>query len=259
MTWGYRAMGYVERKVRAGKTIEIERYYSPRHYPRGERRRRREKLTTEQQRKVNSRLRAKKLRWLLNCNFGYGDYHLDMGYVRNMLEEPRSAVQMKRDADVFLRKLRALYKKHGAELKWIHIMEIGKRGARHHHFVINRCDGVSASEIQRVWDGVYEGRSMIHFSPLDISGNYGQLSDYLIKYTDAHMDQPDGLMKRAYRSSRNLKKPVMEKRIITRREVLQEPNRVRGYYIDKNSVQRGNYAPEYGGFEFLRYILVRLE
>lgn len=252
-------MGYIERRVKAGKTIEVERYYSPRYYPRGERRRRKERLTTEQQRKVNSRLRAKKLRWLINANFGYGDHHLDMGYVRNEYEELRSTEQMKRDADAFLRKLRALYKKHGSAFKWVHIMEVGKRGARHHHFVINHCDAVSTADIQRIWNRVYEGRSMIHFSPLDSTGNYAQLADYLIKYTDAHMDQPDGLMKRAYRASRNLKKPVVEKHVITRRDVLQEPNRVRGYYIDKNSVQRGFYAPEYGGFEFLRFILVRLE
>ena len=39
------------------------------------------KHTTEQQEKVNTRKAEKKLRILMNANFGYGDYHIVLSYM----------------------------------------------------------------------------------------------------------------------------------------------------------------------------------
>lgn len=48
-------MPYVERVTRAGKTIEIERYYTSRYKKKGIERGDKVKPTTEQQKKVNTR------------------------------------------------------------------------------------------------------------------------------------------------------------------------------------------------------------
>ena len=252
-------MIYIEKRTKAGRTIEVERCVCMRRYQKGERRQRRKQETSEAQKKVNTRQAEKKLRRLINENFGYRDWHIDMGYVRSDLEEPRSKEQMRADMQKFLKKLRRLYKRAGQQLRYIHVMEVGERGARHHHMMLNHADGIDTAQIQQAWDETYAGKSMIHFSPLDKSGNYTKLANYLIKYTDKTVGTEDGLMKKRWSCSRNLRKPVTISRIISKYDVLREPNRVRGYYIDKNSIERGTYGQEYGGFDFLNYTLVRIE
>ena len=70
-------MPYVERVTRAGKTIEVERYFTSRYKKPGIKRGDKVKPTKEEQKKVNTRAAERKLRLLLNANFGYGDYHLE--------------------------------------------------------------------------------------------------------------------------------------------------------------------------------------
>lgn len=251
-------MIYVEKRTKAGKTIEVERHVVMRRYQKGEKRQSRSKESSEAQKKVNTRKAEKKLRRLINENFGYKDWHIDMGYVRSEIEEARSKEQMKEDIRRFLKKLRRIYQKMGQQLKYIHVMEVGERGARHHHMVLNHVKGIDTAQIQQAWDEVYEGKSFIHFSPLDKSGNYRKLAHYLIKYTDKTVGSEEGLQKKRWNCSRNLKRPETVSRIISKYDILREPTRVRGYYIDKESVERGNYTTEYGGFDFINYTLVKV-
>ena len=74
-------MPYVERVTRAGKTIEVERYFTSRYKKPGIKRGDKVKPTKEEQKKVNTRAAERKLRLLLNANFGYGDYHLELDYI----------------------------------------------------------------------------------------------------------------------------------------------------------------------------------
>lgn len=74
-------MPYVERVTRAGKTIEVERYFTSRYKKPGIKRGDKVKPTKEEQKKVNTRAAERKLRLLLNANFGYGDYHLELDYM----------------------------------------------------------------------------------------------------------------------------------------------------------------------------------
>ena len=173
-------MPYVERITRAGKTIEIERYFTSRYKKPGIRRGDKVKPTTEQQEKINTRQAERKLRILINANYGYGDYHLVLDYIRKKGAPERTKGQMRKDIDRFLRECRKEYRKSGLELKYIHVMEIGKKGARHHHLVINRVD---TKILQRCWYKAYEGHNRVKVFPLDDSGNYAELASYLIKYT----------------------------------------------------------------------------
>ena len=151
-------MPYVERITRAGKTIEVERYFTSRYKKPGIKRGDKVKPTKEQQAKVNTRQAERKLRILMNANFGYGDYHLELDYIRKKGQPDRTKEQMRKDIDVFLRECRKEYKKAGLELKYIHVMEIGERGARHHHLVINKID---TEILQRCWYKAYEGHNRI--------------------------------------------------------------------------------------------------
>lgn len=120
-------MPYVERVTKAGNTIEIERYFTSRYKKKGISRGDKVKPTKEEQEKVNTRQAERKLRILINANYGYGDYHLVLDYIRRKGEPDRTPEQMRQDIDVFLRECRKEYRKAGLEFKYIHVMEIGKK------------------------------------------------------------------------------------------------------------------------------------
>lgn len=250
-------MPYVERVTKAGNTIEIERYFTSRYKKKGISRGDKVKPTKEEQEKVNTRQAERKLRILINANYGYGDYHLVLDYIRRKGEPGRTPEQMRQDIDVFLRECRKEYRKAGLEFKYIHVMEIGKKGARHHHLVVNKID---TEILQRCWYKAYEGHNRVKVFPLDDSGNYAELASYLIKYTGTHKKGTDGALQgKRWNCSKNLVRPEPEYRIISDREYFKkEPKAIKGYYVDKNSVSMGVHSPEYYGYGYLRYTLVKI-
>lgn len=253
-------MPYVKRTTKAGKTVEVEYYYTSRYNRKGQKRTDKVKPTKEAQKKVNKRQAERKLRLLLNANFSYGDYHVVLDYIRKPGTPDRSKEEMQKDIAKFLRELRKLYKKAGKELKYIHVMEIGSKGARHHHLVINKLD---TELLQQAWYKAYEGHNRVKVFPLDDSGNYSSLANYLLKYTDAHRTEEDGaLMSKRYNSSKNLVRPEPEYEIVTSRayyRVSQNPKAPKGFYILPDSVQQGIASPEYYGYGWYRYTMVQLE
>ncbi len=250
-------MPYVERVTKAGNTIEIERYFTSRYKKKGINRGDKVKPTKEEQEKVNTRQAERKLRILINANYGYGDYHLVLDYIRRKGEPDRMPEQMRQDIDVFLRECRKEYRKAGLEFKYIHVMEIGKKGARHHHLVVNKID---TEILQRCWYKAYEGHNRVKVFPLDDSGNYAELASYLIKYTGTHKKGTDGALQgKRWNCSKNLVRPEPEYHIISDREYFKkEPKAIKGYYVDKNSVSMGVHSPEYYGYGYLRYTLVKI-
>lgn len=143
------------------------------------------------------------------------------------------------------------------EFKYIHVMEIGKKGARHHHLVVNKID---TEILQRCWYKAYEGHNRVKVFPLDDSGNYAELASYLIKYTGTHKKGTDGALQgKRWNCSKNLVRPEPEYHIISDREYFKkEPKAIKGYYVDKNSVSMGVHSPEYYGYGYLRYTLVKI-
>lgn len=250
-------MPHVERITKAGKTIEIERYHTSRYKKKGIERGDKVKPTTEQQKKINTRQAERKLRLLINENFGYGDYHLILDYIKQKGEPPRTKEQMRGDIDVFLREARKEYRKQGKVFKYIHVMEIGDKGSRHHHLVINQID---TQILQKAWYKAYEGHNRVKVFPLDDTGNYAELAAYLIKYTDKHRGKDEGTLQgKRWNSSKNLIHPIPEYRIITDREYFRaEARPIKGYYVDKDSVRSGVHSPEYYGYGYFYYRLVEL-
>lgn len=250
-------MPYLERITVAGKTIEIERYFSSRYKKPGIKRGDKVKPTIEQQKKINTRIAERNLRILINANFGYGDYHVILDYIRKKGELPRGKKQMRKDINKFLRELRKECKKQGKVLKYIHVMEIGEKGARHHHLVLNRID---TKILQKCWYKAYEGHNRVKVFPLDDSGNYAELASYLIKYTDKHRTEDEGALQgKRWNCSKNLIRPVPKIKIISDRKWYQsEPKEKKGYYVDKSSICKGVHSPEYYGYGYFRYILVKM-
>lgn len=233
-------MPYIETTVVAGKTIEIQRYYSQRIHPKGCKREKKKKKTKESQKKINIRKAIDKLRWTINANFEGGDMHIRLSYAG---EKP-GYEEMKEHKKKFLRKLRKEYKKQGKELKFVHVFEIGKRGARHHHLVINSVD---SKVIRECWP-----YGSVYVSLLDDTGQYGKLASYLIK----EVTEKGEKLPRRYSPSKNLYIPEPKKRIIIERKFFRrEPKAQKGYYIDKQSIFSGfNDA----GYQFLKYIQVKI-
>lgn len=249
-------MPYVKRTTKAGKTIEVEYYYTSRYQKRGQKRSDKVKSTREEQKKVNTRAAERKLRLLINNNFGYGDYHIVLDYIREKGKPDRTKEEMRKDIDVFLRECRKQYKKQGIEFKYIHVMEVGKKGARHHHLVINKID---TEILQQAWYKAYEGHNRVKVFPLDDSGQYKELASYLIKYTDTYISTEEATQGKRWNASKNLARPEPVYEIVTHRQWYKaEPKAEKGYYIDKDSVAKGITSPEYYGYGWFKFTMVRL-
>lgn len=252
-------MPYVKRTTQAGKTIEVEYYYTSQYNRKGQCRADKVKPTKEAQKKINNKQAERKLRLLLNANFGYGDYHVILDYIRQEGKPDRTKEEMQTDIAKFLRELRKLYKKAGKELKYVHVMEIGKKGARHHHLVINKLD---TELLQQAWYKAYEGHNRVKVFPLDDTGNYADLAAYLIKYTSEHRRDEGVLMGKRYNCSRNLVHPEPKYEICTSKAYFRVRDNIKapkGYYIPADSIEQGVTSPEYYGYGWFRYTMVRLE
>lgn len=138
----------------------------------------------------------------------------------------------------------------GQPFKYIVTTEYGKRGGVHHHLIINTIDGTTQI-VNKAWKC---GRP--HFTPLDDTGDYKDLAEYLIKETAERFREPDNPMKTRYSCSRNLErpKPVVEK--VHAKRWAHEPKSVKGYYIVKDSVVNG-FNPV-TGHEYQYYTMAKL-
>jgi len=243
----------------AGRTIEVEKYYSSRYHKKGIVRGDKVKPTTEQQKACNKRKAEKKLRRILNANYGTGDYHIVLDYIRHKGEPDRTRDQMRQDIAIFWREMRKQYKAAGIELKYVHVMEIGKKGARHHHIVVPK---ISTDIIQQCWYKANEQHNRIKVFPLDDTGNYADLAAYLIKYTDKTVgtDTEDELQGKRWNGSKNLIHPEPKIEIIKESDWMKaEARPLKGYYVVKDSISKGINSPDYYGYGYFRYTMVRLK
>lgn len=241
-------MPYWIRRVYAGKTVEIKKYYSRKHKPKEKRAKTGEPSRLEQE-NVNIRRQTEQLRWKLNCNFQGGDMFITFSYRKD--ERPDTYKEMLKQKDKLIRDLRKQYKKIGKEFKYVYVLETGDKGARHIHMVIESMD---TKTIKKCWD-----RGRIHIRLLDDTGQYGKLASYLVKEKGRKkMEKYGG---KTYSPSRNLKQPHIEKDVIWECDFFREDAKSpKGYYIDKRhdenngGVRKGSTER---GYKFVEYILVQ--
>lgn len=235
---------YIRAITRAGRTILVEKYYSSRYHKKDIDRSENQKKTSEKQEKINQRRAIRKLTLQLNENFKYGDHHLVLDYSPD--HRPATPEEAKEDKKKFLRSMRKAYKRAEKELKYIIVTEFGKRGALHHHLVIN--NGLSTREIQSCWK---KGRC--HFNPMDETGEYSKLAAYLLKgrkYWKEHGGKGNMVS-----SSRNIITPETVKEIIRCSDgYYEKPRTKKGYYIAPDTEQHGHRED---GWPYTSYILVK--
>lgn len=239
-------MPYIKEVCVAGKTIEVCKYYSVRWHSVGEKRGQRAKETSEAQKKVNQRQASKTLRRILNHNFTDGDLLVRLDFSKN---KPKDSNEMQSLMSKAIRKLRKAYKRLGKELKYVYVKEIGSKGGRHVHMVINKCD---TDTLRNCWE-----HGGIHIDPLISNGEYSKIADYFIKYAAKTEETEGELIGKRWYASRNIKKPIVKKRVISANKFNKKIKDKKGYTVLKDSVRSG--FSDITGFEYFTYTLIKTD
>lgn len=235
-------MPYIKRTVHAGNMIEIKKYYSARYGKKNNGiRAERQEVSSEKQKEINERNAVEKLTWLLNANFGAGDYHVTLTYAESSKPEPEQAKENMRK---FLRKLRAAYREHGSELKYVEVTEYENKRI-HHHIVLPYIDSRILSSLWK--------HGGVHFRAI-YSDELSKLAEYLVKETGKTFRGSVVSAKR-WNSSRNLKKPEIKKEIVPADSWRRVPSPVSGYYIpaDKIIVDVDAF-----GYPYQKYTMIKV-
>lgn len=234
-------MSYFIREVITGSVMEVEKWKKPTKEARRQTKREaKANKTSDAQAKVNRENALRRLRWDINANFAKGDYWLTFTYTRD--HEPTDE-SCREDYRRLMRKMRTLYKKAGAEFKYIAICNEPERRP-HIHVLVKK--GVSLEEIQTIW-----GYGHIHIKLLDESGQYRQLADYIFK----HSAGIEG--KKKWYSSKNLFHPQPKERESSANSWREDIKPPKGWMIDKTvEIEKG--INPITGAEFIRYSLVKI-
>lgn len=238
-------MPYIKEVCVAGNTIEVNKYYSVRWHVKGEKREKHSKATSEAQKKVNQRKAATNLRRLMNANFKDGDLLVRLDFH----DRPTGSDEMQTIMQKAIRRLRIEYSKQGKELKYIYVKEVGPKGGRHIHMVINKCD---SDTLRKCWP--YGG---IHIDPLISHGQYGKIAEYFIKYASRTEDTEGILIGKRWYASRNLTKPKITKKVISANKFRKDVKSKKGYTLDKDSMRSG--FSELTGYEYFTYTLIKTD
>lgn len=224
---------YRQKVSEAGRVRLVQRYYPANYGAPGMAREKRRKPTTEEIRRQNQANKARKVQLLILGNFREGDWHLVLTYPKE--GRPPDLQAAKEDLRKVLRKIGYRYKRAGIPFKWIAVTEIGKKGAAHHHLIIEdiRTEGFSSKRaVMECWHG---GKA---FYPLFEEGEYRELAEYLVK-RDTKEDENGELSGTGYSHSRNLIPP--KERIETKRaKRWRNPPRIpEGWELVKDSLHNG--------------------
>lgn len=241
-------MAYIKRTVLYGDYKDVDLYHTRRAYPDGYTpRRKKTRETTPAQEEVNRKNSIRRLKWLIGANFSGGDLHVVLKYIRKTGIEHRTEEEMRKDIAKFHRAMRAEYKKRGIEYKYIHVMEIGEKGARHHHLLIPHID---SEVIRKNWHFARPTFTSLDDEP------YDKLANYFVKQSDNRF-RDKRLMKQRYNCSHNLTKPIISKQKITRSSTFRQKVQVpKGWYLIEDSIRTGADAD---GHIFFKYTMKRIE
>lgn len=231
----------------AGDTYEVSKYYTYREHVKGEKREKKEKPTSEAQKKVNQRKAEKDLRRIMACNFKDGDAVVRLDF-RN---KPGGSEEMQDLISDAIKKVRNEYAKKEAALKYIYVKEVGPRGGRHIHMVMNWEEGIDVMAILRkCWP-----HGGIHIDPWNTGPDFSKLAAYFIKYA-ARTEATEGrLIGKRWYASRNLKRPKIVKKVIRSNRFREEVKEKKGYYLLKDSVRQG--VSDFTGFRYFSYTLIK--
>ncbi|MBR4543532.1 MAG: hypothetical protein IKO53_04900 [Lachnospiraceae bacterium] len=238
-------MPWLEKIVDCGNVKFVKRYFSSRYgQNRQYYRSSAENTTTEAQEKINDKIKVERFSILANANFVEDDYFLTFTYRRE--NRPASVEEAKDQWTKFLRKLRAQYKKEGAELKYLWCLEY-KNAVYHFHMLCNNA--VNSKVFRKLWDF-----GSVHIENLD-GRDYHSVGEYMMK--EQYLDKPEKTKsRRCYGSSKNLYRPEPEIKVLDGDNWNEQPEPDAGYQIDNESVENGFITIEDIGVDF-RYQFYR--
>lgn len=234
----------VKREIyRAGKTEVVSiRATSRIKTEKGTKRKEKVNPTTEQVAKNNLRYAIKELTIKINHNFVPGDYHLTLTY-----QDYPEQKEAKRRLKNFLANVRRACQRQGIVFKRIAVTEFENKKI-HHHIV---CTAIDLEIIKKYWKYGFE-----RITPLDDTGNYYKLAEYLVKETEKTFRKEGCVFKKRYSPSRNLVMPEPKIEIVSERILRQDLKESKGFYIDQDTVRRYEHAIL--GVECVEYIQVSL-
>ena len=215
-------------------------------FPRGGKRKKKEKVTSDAVKKNNDMLALKNLTRLINLNFYPGDLHTTLTYAKELSPEEANS-----ELEKWIKRMRREYKKLNKEFYYIAVTEF-KNKRIHHHVVMNYID---FQVINRQWK---MGR--IRCTPLDKTRNYRVLAEYLIKETQKTFREPENATKRRWKPSRNLKRPVVKREWVSINQLFQNLDDIKplkGYEIDRDTLRK--YTNPVTKLEHLEYQMVSNE
>lgn len=240
-------MAYVRKEWDLGEVRQIEKYYPGNYGAPGKKRKKKRERTPEDIERQNRTNRGKKVQRLILANFKPGDWHLILSYTKE--KRPKSDEEAKKQIRKFLEQLRKEYRAAGHELKYIYVTEKGKKGAWHHHLIIEDIVDppvVTAKVVQKLWKHGHPT-----FNPLYEEGEYKMLADYIVKKETK--EEGSGC---TYSRSRNLVVPKPKRNVIHRKAWTKEPVPPKGWYVEKNSVENG--INPVTGYPYQHYTIIKV-
>ncbi len=261
---------YTRLKYDLGKAVEYEYHFKGNYGAPGEKRGRRKKPTPEQIEKQNQWNKETLVRRTILLNFDEDDLWICLKYPKGTRLPAETVKAQWRQLRI---KMSKAYKKAEEMLKFIYRMEVSKAGGIHIHMLVNRLRGEIQTDklISQYWKEITSesiGKAgHVNYTPLYESGGYEALAQYLTKKPGQEEYEQLSLFPEAerkdfirYSTSRNLKRPVPEKKEYRRwtvRKLIEEgPKPAPGYFIDKNSIKKG--VNRYTGMSWYRYREVKL-
>lgn len=230
----------------------IEKHYDGRYGAPGMPRQKREGATPEEMARQNLWRRIRDLRRLIEYNFEPGDWHVTLTCRPGERPGKEEAPKVIRR---FWEALRREYRKQGWELKTVITCETGKRGAVHWHMIVNDEHNKKTSTaklILKLWS-----RGRAYFTPLDETGDYSVLAEYIVKETAGRIREERTIEKLSYMRSRNLRKPPVDRQKVEAKSWRKEPKAPRGWEVVKGSLVNG--VNKFTGRPYQYYTLRRLE
>lgn len=242
---GRNYMSYKKKTMKAGKVIDTTKYHTVRNNSTKRPRRENQNPTPAPQAKCNERRAYEKLYYLISANFNADDLYLTCTYGKEM-EEPKPE-EAKKHLSKYLDKLRCLWKKAGAVLKYIAVTEY-KKGRIHHHILINNI-GLSVKYVKKYWDLGFMKMQTFIGEPEDCE----RLASYFIKESNNTFNTDDKVHGLRWTSSKNLIHPVPEIKTVSASSWLKEPKPIKGYYIA--FIKRGTTESNY---PYLFYRMIKI-
>ena len=242
---------YVKLTCEIGDKVEVEKHYDGRYGAPGVKREERKKKTPEEMAKQNRWRKLRDLRRLIEDNFRPGDWHVVLTCRPEERPSKEDAPKVIRE---FWKELKQAYKRRGWELKVIITCEIGERGAVHWHMIVNDVhDGTesTAGIIRKLWT-----RGRVYFNPMDDTGEYERLAEYIVKQTAARTEKRETIEKLSYMRSRNLVRPPVKKEKVPAKGWSKEPKPPKGWELVKGTLVNG--INKFTGLPYQYYTLRRL-